>query len=113
MYMNLDTLVLNSSVPFGSLSTMSADAPFFVAEQLEAYARPLSIVLLSIAEFPGPSAKCPYTHPSFLRNVSWMVPTLSRLILCSSRATRKQILGVYDKLVNPFIMNAVGDLPPL
>ena len=75
---------------------------WFVAEQLSAYASPMSIVLKG--------ALC-LSKPQFRRNLYWLAALLSDVFLCNDRAIRSLTKEIYEKHCNPFIVLAAAALP--
>lgn len=68
----------------------------FVRQRHEAYKSSALIVLTSILEF-SPS--------TFLRNLSWIFPLLSRLIICESIEIRLCVRQINVAFVNSIILN--------
>jgi hypothetical protein len=58
---------------------------------------PLNIVLLSLCDaFP--------LRTLFLRNIKWILPSLTQLNLCANRSVRKLVLNINEKILNPFVL---------
>jgi hypothetical protein len=68
----------------------------FARQRHEAYKSSALIVLSSILEF---------SPKVFLRNVNWVVPLLSRLIICESIEIRLCVRQINFTFVNPIMLN--------
>ena len=63
----------------------------FVKQKHDAYKSPALIVLEGMMDF---------THEQFQSNLSWIVPLLSRLIICSDLEVRVCVRQIYQSFVN-------------
>ena len=84
-----------SSPVSGSNKNNAADGVLNVAEfareKHDAYKSPALIVLEGMMDF---------THEQFQRNLGWIVPLLSRLIICEDIEVRVCVRQIYQSFVN-------------
>jgi hypothetical protein len=63
----------------------------FLRQKHDAYKSPTLIVLEGL---------CDLTHAQFQRNLSWIVPLLSRLVICEDLEVRLCVRQIYQSFVN-------------
>jgi hypothetical protein len=63
-------------------------------EELHAYVSPVIVTLKGLAEI---------TSAQFKRFIPWLVPLLSRSVLCQERTVRFIVMLVYESQVNPLL----------
>lgn len=67
----------------------------FILEELHAYVSPVIATLKGLADI---------TTEQFRRYTRWVVPLLSRSILCQERTVRFVVMLVYETQVNPLLL---------
>jgi hypothetical protein len=73
-----------------SLATTDA----LLLEELHAYVSPVIVAFKGLSEI---------TSVQFRRYIPWLVPLLSRSVLCQERTVRFVVMLVYEKQVNPLL----------
>jgi hypothetical protein len=71
----------------------------FTLEELHAYVSPVIVTFKGLADI---------TTEQFRRYVPWLVPLLSRSILCQERTVRFVVMLVYESQVNPLLLEGGG-----
>lgn len=89
----ISTKIIERYLLIDELSLTSSD--FFIDEQLVIYAPPLMLALNGIASF---------STEQFARNIPWILPLLSDVSICNSRAVRQCVKQVYENKVNSILI---------
>jgi hypothetical protein len=79
--------------------TSLATTDSFILEELHAYVSPVIVTFKGLADISA---------EQFRRYIPWLVPLLSRSILCQERTVRFVVMLVYESQVNPLLLEGWG-----
>lgn len=74
--------------------TSLASTDPYVIEELHFYVSPIIVTFKGLADI---------TPSQFKRYISWLIPLLSRSVLCQERTVRFVVMLVYETQVNPLM----------